>query len=159
MSVRVFRHVHQERSHRTLGGTVVPPATETARWDAMLEAVAISRGLPANKGKELYESWLADVQPAECPCTSCGAVRQALETERAREAAGAYRGENGFWIFPNGLPKGETPTGSYQVAEGVWVNADEAHPITAATTKVGAATHTSPQNERGVTSVASDRGR
>ncbi|MFJ4741206.1 hypothetical protein [Streptomyces sp. NPDC088775] len=125
MSARVFRHVHQERSHRTLGGAVQPPGTETARWDAMLEAVAIGRGLPTYRGKELYEAWIADVQPAECPCKPCGAFRQALETERAREAAGAYRGENGFWDFPNGLPVGETLTGAYQIAEEVWVTADE----------------------------------
>ncbi|WP_030390934.1 hypothetical protein [Streptomyces sp. NRRL S-241] len=130
MSVRVFRHVHQERSHRTLGGVAEPPAAEAARWDAMLEAVAISRGLPADRGQVLYEAWVTAEQPPECSCTSCSAVRGALETERAREAAGAYRGENGFWIFPNGLPDGEEHA-SYQVAEGVWVHVDEAEPAPA----------------------------
>ncbi|MGV2918826.1 hypothetical protein [Streptomyces alfalfae] len=130
MSVRVFRHVHLERSHRTLGGIAEPPAAEAARWDAMPEAVAISRGLPADRGRGLYEAWVAAEQPPECPCTSCSAVRSALETERAREAAGAYRGENRFWIFPNGLPDGEDHA-SYQVAEGAWVIADEAEPAPA----------------------------
>ncbi len=128
MSVRVFHHVHQEHSHRTLAGAVEPPAAEAARWDAMLQAVAIARGLPADRGQELYEAWVAAERPAACPCTLCSTVRQAFETERAREASGAYQGECGFWIFPNGLPDGEELTGSYQIAEGVWVNADEAHP-------------------------------
>ncbi|MGY3677526.1 hypothetical protein [Streptomyces sp. TE33382] len=102
-----------------------PPAAEAARWEAMLEAVAISRGLAAARGRGLYEAWVAAEQPPECPCALCDAVRQAFETEQAREAAGAYRGENGFWVFPNGLPEGEKHS-SYQVAEGVWVHADEA---------------------------------
>ncbi|MBT2527438.1 hypothetical protein J7E91_18915 [Streptomyces sp. ISL-99] len=91
----------------------------------MLEAVAIGRGLPADRGQALYEKWVATEQPPECPCGSCGAVRRAFEVEEARQAAGACRGEDGFWIFPNGLPDGEETTGSYQVAEGVWVRAGE----------------------------------
>lgn len=102
-----------------------PPAAEVARWEAMLEAVAISRGLAAASGRGLYEAWVAAEQPPECPCKLCGAFRHAIETEQAREAAGAYRGENGFWVFPNGLPEGERYP-SYQVAEGVWVHTDEA---------------------------------
>ncbi|MFJ8732786.1 hypothetical protein [Streptomyces bauhiniae] len=132
MSTRVFRHIYHERSHRTLGGTVDPPAIEIARWDAMLEAVAIAKGLSTDVGKELYEGWVAAEQPAECTCPPCDTVRHAFEIERARNAAGAYRGENGFWIFPNGLPAGEKLAGPYQVADGVWVNAGETHstPVT-----------------------------
>ncbi|MEU5136951.1 hypothetical protein [Streptomyces californicus] len=58
MSVRVYRYVHEQRSHRSVGGTVAPPESDAARWAAMLEAGAISQGLPPDEGQALYEAWV-----------------------------------------------------------------------------------------------------
>ncbi|MFD7898950.1 hypothetical protein [Streptomyces sp. NPDC059743] len=121
MSVRVFRHVHRERSHRTLDGSTALPEIEAARLEAMLEAVAISRGLPAEKGPDLYAAWVEAEQPTGCTCGTCTVVRTALEIEQARLDVGAYRDTEGFWVFPQGLPDGETYRGNYQSAPGVWV--------------------------------------
>ncbi len=90
----------------------------------MLEAVALARGLPAEKGRELYQRWVEQTRPPECACETCGTVRRASEIEQARLDAGAYRGPDGFWIFPNGLPDEEW-SGPYQVAEGIWVHPEQ----------------------------------
>lgn len=90
----------------------------------MLEAVAIARGLPAEKGRELYAAWVEKTRPAGCPCETCGVVRRAHEIEQSRLEVGGSRGPDGFWIFPNGLPD-EDRTGPYQVAEGVWVHREQ----------------------------------
>ncbi|MEU5136947.1 hypothetical protein [Streptomyces californicus] len=125
MSVRVFRYVHEQRSHRTVGGTVAPPQSDAARWAAMLEAAAIDQGLPPAEGQALYEAWVDAERPADCTCAVCLVVRRSAEIHRAREAVGVYRDSEGFWVFPNGLPPGEEQMGPYQVAEGVWVDPDE----------------------------------
>ncbi|MET9779090.1 hypothetical protein ABZ023_33390 [Streptomyces sp. NPDC006367] len=121
MSLRVFRHVHHELSHRTRDGAVDPPAADAVRYDAMLEAVAIARGLAPEKGRALYEAWVEAEQPPGCDCSVCVTVRELRQVEQDRLAVGAYRDRDGFWVFPNGLPDGDKWSGLYQRAEGVWV--------------------------------------
>ncbi|MGV9693329.1 hypothetical protein ACWDUX_29965 [Streptomyces sp. NPDC003444] len=127
---RVFQEIHREQCHKTVGGTIALPEVVVERHRVMFATVAVGLGVSETEARRQYAAWAAD-QPTGCACEGCEigrrtyeVLRERDEVERARLAVGAYRDDEGFWVFPNGLPPGDDWDGLYQTAPGVWVSAE-----------------------------------